>query len=404
MVGTWRGSAAGLLAAALIMTFGIGEAEAQGRGPAAVQVDAVREEPLAQTVPVIGRLVARQSGTIAARIGGAVEVMAVDVGDRVAPGDILVVLAGERLAAERDRAEAVVSQRRAQLDGARAELAKAQQELDRLDTLKTSAAFSQARYDDVQQDVLRLAGAVAEGRAEVNQALAQMTRAELDLEDSRVRAPYAGVVSEKHTDVGAYVTVGSGVVSLINDQDLEIEADVPGNRVGNLESGTVVSVTLDDGSQHSAIVRALVPDENPLTRTRPVRFTPALNGTDGRLAANQSVSLDIPIGRATNVTTVHKDAVLRRGGGAIVFVVEDGTADIRPVQLGDGVGARFVVIAGLQPGDMVVTRGNESLRPGQEVRVPGEGGPGPGRGGPNGRRQGAGPGDGPPQTAQRPGG
>ncbi len=369
------GAGAGLLAAVLVAVVAAGPAGAQGRGPATVHVDEVREEPLAQTVPVIGRLVARQAGTIAARIGGAVAAVAVDVGDRVAPGDVLVVLAGERLAAERERAEAVVAQRRAQLDSARAELAKAQQELDRLDTLKTSAAFSQARYDDVQQDVLRLAGAVAEGRAEVNQALAQMTRAELDVEDSRVRAPFGGVVSEKHTEVGAYLTVGSAVVSLINDGDLEIEADIPGNRVDNLEPGTVVSVTLDDGSRHSAIVRALVPDENPLTRTRPVRFTPDLDTAQGRLAANQSVTLSIPIGRATSVLSVHKDAVLRRGGGAVVFVVADGSAALRPVQLGDGVGTRFVVLGGLTAGDMVVTRGNESLRPGQEVQVQGGGGP-----------------------------
>lgn len=372
------GAGAGLLAAALLAFAYAGPASAQGRGPTAVQVDEVREEPLAQTVPVIGRLVARQSGTIAARIGGAVAAMAVDVGDRVAPGDVLVVLAGERLAAEKERAEAVVSQRRAQLDSARAELGKAQQELDRQDTLKTSAAFSQARYDDIQQDVLRLAGSVAEGRAEVNQALAQMTRAELDLEDSRVRAPFAGVVSEKHTDVGAYLNIGSPVVSLINDEDLEIEADVPGNRVDNLEPGTVVNVTLDDGSQHSAIVRALVPDENPLTRTRPVRFTPALDSAEGRLAANQSVTLGIPIGRATSVLSVHKDAVLRRDGSAVVFVVADGSATMRRVRLGDGVGTRFVVLSGLQAGDTVVTRGNEALRPGQEVQIQGaagEGGP-----------------------------
>ncbi len=372
----WMTFVISLLAAGLL--FGSGEALAQGRGPTAVAVDDVREEPLGQTVPVLGRLVARQSGTIAARIGGAVEEMAVNVGDRVVPGDVLAVLAGQRLTAERDRAEAVVAQRRAKLDGARAELAKTQQEFDRLSELRSSAAFSQARYDDMLQDVAQMRGSLAEGDAELSQAQTQLVRAQLDLEDSQVRAPFAGVVSEKHTDVGAYVNVGSPVVSVINDEDLEIEADVPASRIGGLEPGTVIAVSINGGTTISAIVRAIVPYENPLTRTRPVRLTPALENAGGGLAADQSVTLAVPIGQATTVLTVDKDAILRRPDGATAFVVVDGAAQPRKVQLGDGVGSRFVVLGGLQPGDMVVTRGNETLRPGQEVRIIGDGAPGDG--------------------------
>ncbi len=390
-----------------LLSGGAGEAVAQGRGPTAVAVDDVREEPLGQTVPVLGRLVARQSGTIAARIGGAVEEMAVNVGDRVVPGDVLAVLAGQRLTAERDRAEAVVAQRRAKLDGARAELAKAQQEFDRLTELRSSAAFSQARYDDMLQDVAQMRGSLAEGDAELSQAQAQLVRAQLDLDDSQVRAPFAGVVSEKHTDVGAYVNVGSPVVSVINDEDLEIEADVPASRIGALEPGTVIAVSIG-GTKINAIVRAIVPYENPLTRTRPVRLTPALENVGGGLAADQSVTLAVPIGQATTVVTVDKDAILRQPDGATAFVVVDGAAQPRKVQLGDGVGGRFVVLGGLQPGDMVVTRGNETLRPGQEVRIVG-GDAGRPREAPEGRQGSGLSGSGgaePPvanrQTAQRP--
>jgi len=80
-----------------------------GSGPPAnVVVDMVIEEPLSQTVPVLGRIVAREFGPVAARIGGAVNEMRVDVGDRVGRGDILAVLDRERLALERDRYEALV--------------------------------------------------------------------------------------------------------------------------------------------------------------------------------------------------------------------------------------------------------------------------------------------------------
>ena len=76
----------------------------------------------------------------------------------------------------------------------------------------------------------------------------------------------------------------------------------------------------------------------------------------------------IPVGEAREVVTVHKDAILNRPNGSVVFVVVDGQAMIRPVMLGESVGSRVAVSDGLAPGDLVVVRGNERLRPGQPVR------------------------------------
>jgi multidrug efflux pump subunit AcrA (membrane-fusion protein) len=70
------------------------------------------------------------------------------------------------------------------------------------------------------------------------------------------------------------------------------------------------------------------------------------------------------------VVSVHKDAVLRRQGRASVYVIENGTAQSREVTLGPAVGSRFQVKEGLKPGDIVVIRGNERLRPGQPVSYP----------------------------------
>jgi multidrug efflux pump subunit AcrA (membrane-fusion protein) len=158
------------------------------------------------------------------------------------------------------------------------------------------------------------------------------------------------------------------VVFLINDKNLEIEAEVPAKRIPGLNPGTTVSFTLVTQKPYSATVRAVVPEENPLTRTRVVRFIPEFIGEINYLATNQSVTLLLPVGKSRQVVTVHKDAVLVRKGKRIVYVVEDGTANIRPVQLGEATGTRFVVKRGLKPGDVVVVRGNERLRPGQKVR------------------------------------
>ena len=371
----WAGRlAASLLVAAVVMLALAENASAQRRGGGApraalVALDRVIEEPMLQTTPVLGRLIARQAGRVAARVGGAVAEMHADIGDRLAAGDVIAMLVSDRLQAERDRAAAVVAQRRAQLATSSAEVAKKQQELQRMEELRRSAAFSKARYDDLVKDVAMVEGELAESRAQLRQSEAQLALTDIDLAYSTVTAPYAGVVAERHTEVGAFLSRGGGVVSLINDQDIEIEADVPTDRLAGLIPGTVVTVRLDDGTTHHATVRALVPREDPLTRTRPVRFVPSFGPTSKALATNQSVTVFVPIGERRQVVSVHKDAVIIRGGRPVVYVVVDGVAQDRTIELGEATGNRFEVRSGLAPGDQVVTRGNEQLRSGQPVRT-----------------------------------
>ncbi len=335
---------------------------------APVGVDKVITEPLSQTTPIIGRFVARQAGEVAARVPSAVTRMAVQVGDRVKQGDVLAELDIERLTLQRDLAHSTAREMAGLTKAAGARLEKRRQELARLEGIRESAAFSPARYEDAQQNLVEGEAALAAATAVNARVQASLKLAEDDLEHGHVIAPYDGVVSMRHTEAGAYVNTGSPVVSLVNEGDLEIEADVPAERIMGLAPGTPVTVTLSDGTSHNAIVRAAGAEENPLSRTRLVRFTPALESADLPRAVGESVDVLIPLGRRTEVVTVHKDAILKRQGLSLVYVVDpESNAQIRPVELGEAVGPRFVVRSGLEPGEDVVVRGNERLRPGQAV-------------------------------------
>lgn len=342
---------------------------AQEEPPAAVQVDAVRLEPLTQWVPVIGRLVARQSGVVAALAPGAVAEMRVDVGDRLEAGDVLAVLVTDVLEAERDLKAAEVAAYVARLATARAEFKQSRQELARIEKLRESksAAFSKARYEDVREDVAMGEGLVSESQAQLAGARASLRLAEINLYNAEIRAPYPGVVTLRHTTPGAYLNVGEPVVTLVNDADMEIEADVPAQRIAGLKPGTAVDFELSDQIRYRAFVRALVPEENPLTRTWPVRFTPDLDPARLGLASNQSVTVYVPLSEAREVVSVHKDAVIERQGTPLVFVVDGDAASVRTVELGEAIGGRFEVLSGLEPGDLVVVRGNERLKDGQKV-------------------------------------
>jgi multidrug efflux pump subunit AcrA (membrane-fusion protein) len=100
-----------------------------------------------------------------------------------------------------------------------------------------------------------------------------------------------------------------------------------------------------------------------------VRLEPQFAEGQKNLAAGQSATVMVPVGEAREVLSVHKDAIVQRRSGDIVFVVEDGKANARPVRLGESVGGRFEVLDGLEAGESVVVRGNERLRDGQAVTI-----------------------------------
>ncbi len=344
--------------------------QAGGGPPPATPVGvAVAEERVSrQTAPVVGRLVPRRAGEVAAKSAGAVEHFAVEVGDTVDNGDLLARLDTETLSLEVDLAESEVQRQQAALEEARSRLALSQQALQRLAGLRRSAAFSQASYDDKAEEVTGNSHAVSVAQASLASAESRLSLAKTALRDAAILAPYPGVVTERHTEVGAYITKGAPVVNLLNNRDLEVEADIPYDLVDGLVAGGVVRVMLDETIAADAALRAIVPAENARTRTRLARFTlPPEITTRHELAANQSVTLLLPEGPEIQVLTVPKDAVIARPGGSMVFVVEEGAAQPRPVTLGRAVADAFQVLDGLSVGETVVTRGNERLRPGQPV-------------------------------------
>ncbi len=344
---------------------------AQGGEAALIETDIVTTEPLAQTQPVVGRLVATDNSTVAARIEGPVQAVHVEVGDRVDEGMLLAELDIARLRAERDLRQAEVEESSARLRAGEATVSLYRQDLQRLQGLRGSAAFSQARYEDALAEVERALSERTEAEASLSRSRVALALAELELGYARIAAPFPGVVSRRFVDVGEYVDIGAPIVSLVNDEDLEIEAAVPAGLIASLRADTIVHVRLDDGSEVEAAVRAVVPIEDPLTRTRRVRFTPNFAGHRLQLADGQSAIVFVPVAAPREAVTVHKDAVISSPAGQTVFRVVDGRAEPQPVEIGEAVGNRFEVIGGLAPGDVVVIRGNENLRPGQAVQVGG---------------------------------
>lgn len=342
---------------------------AMAQAPALVQVDKVKKQPLTQTVPVIGKLVALRAGNVAARIAGSVDDMRVRVGDRVKAGQILALLSTEALKAQVILAESSLLDAKAELKTELAQADLSRKELKRQEGLKKSVAFSQARHEDAQQKLVVSLAKVESAKAKIAIKKASLEIAKLNLAYATVKAPYDGVVVQSFTENGAYLRNGDPIIRLIDDKSLEVEAEVPFNRIAGLTIGRQVTLAFDNGEKHAAKVRAVLPSENPLTRTRLVRFTPDFMGKPALLAEGQSLTLSIPAGEKREILSVHKDAILKRGGADIVYVVLNGKAVPKTITIGEGIDGRMEVLDGLKVGDEVVVRGNERLRPGSTVNV-----------------------------------
>jgi len=339
---------------------------AQGRA-AAVGVQAVEPRVLSETVPVFAEVVTIRDGFVAGRIAGNVETVHVLAGQKVEEGDLLVELNTELLSIRVNQSEAAIAEARAATTTMQSKLDRAKTGFDRVEALRGTAAFSEGRFDDVQADLLEAQSGLAEANAREISAEARLAESRYQLARSEIRAPFSGTVLEVSTIAGAFIQAGTPVVRMVDTAGVEVRADVPARNVSFLNPGDRVQGRTETGTELDLVLRALLPEEDTSTRTRAVLFSLSETEDTALAAIGQSITVNVPVGEAREVLSVPKDALVQARGGWTVFVAAEDKAQPRNVTLGAPLGDRYEVVDGLQAGDLVVVRGNERLRPGQDI-------------------------------------
>ncbi|MEO1774750.1 MAG: efflux RND transporter periplasmic adaptor subunit [Pseudomonadota bacterium] len=342
-------------------------AEAQG-GPARVIAAPVIESAIADTTPVIARLVGTRESAVATRAEGIVAEVFFNAGDRVTTGRALIRLDDELARIQERNAAAAVSAARAAVEVAKARARQTEQALTRSEGLRGSTAFSRGTFEDLQQAAAEARSEIARAEAQLGVAGAALSRAQYDVEHSLVYAPFNGVVTERMAQPGEYISLGDPVAQLLDTASLEIEADVPVDLVSGIVPGAEMRAVFDGGFETTAVVRTLLPVETTSTRTRLVRLSLSDEALSAdRAATGRSVTLQVPISAPRAAPTIPKDALVQGRGGWSVFVADSGTAEPRDVRLGQSAGSQIEILSGLSLGEHVVIRGNERLRPGQPI-------------------------------------
>lgn len=324
-------------------------------GPIPVGFTEAREHSLRPTVRLSGTVETRRSSLVASEVAGLVTDLLAREGDLLQKGRAVVRLRRQDL-------ELRLAAQQASLKEAQARLELATRNLQRARDLYADEVISRQDLDNAVSEETAWAGRVESLKAEIARVVDNLARSE-------IAAPFTGVVVREHTQVGEWIGVGDPVVELMDMEELEVVVEVPERNFRSLERGTAARVTFEalPGVVIHGEVNAVIPQADRETRTFPVKVR--FPNRRHNVGVGMLAQVELPVGSASEVLIVPKDAVLRRGGArAVVYrIAGGGTVEEVEVQPGIAGGAWIAVQGELAPGDRVVTRGNERLRPGQQV-------------------------------------
>lgn len=336
--------------------------ESLAAGPSVVVAPSALQS-VVEEVRVSGSVISPQSARLSSQVAGRVARVPVDIGSRVAAGDVILELdtalariEGEAAAAAAAEArEELADARRRQADGAR--LVKSR-------TITTTSF--EALQSEVRADTANLRLREAEQRAAAER-----------LSQHVLRAPFAGIITAKLTEVGEWITPGTAAVSLVADARLSVDLQVPQRYFPKLDRAMPVALDLPalEGRSVPGRIVAIVPLSDASARSFRVRVTP--EATDLPLTPGMSATATLRLGTGREAVVISRDALLRHPDGRItVWVVESGDGAERKVAervvtIGLSFDGLVEVRTGLEAGEQVVVEGNESLRNAQTVNIAG---------------------------------
>ena len=336
-----------------------------------VEVDLIKVEQLNQTIPVIGSLRSKKITNIMAAVPGKIDEVLVEEGDFVKKGQLLANIDSDNYKYMLKIAISNENKANSNYEIAKVETLNNKLDLDRMIALKNSSSFNKAKFDNLKNLNLILISKekVALSDVKVNSQLKNI--ANLNLKKSQVRALYDGIIEEKLIEVGEFVSTGSKMFQLISNTSLEVIAEVPSFRTFNLSKGDQVDFSTTDGLKLSGSIRAIGKRENLKTRTVKLflDFENNVKKLGRNLVIDENVNIQIPVSQNKSSLTIHKDAILKREGLSLAYIVKDEMVEIRPLKLGEAVGNRFIVYSGVSEKEYAVIKGNERLRPGQNVSI-----------------------------------
>lgn len=275
--------------------------------------------------------------TLSAQTGGRVTELPFDVNDYVKVGDVIVRFTDVEQQSGRRQADAA-------LRATEANAREAQLAFDRAKDLIAKKLIAQAAYD---QAVARRDAA----NASLEAARAAVREAGEQVDYTVVRAPYSGILTERHVQVGETVRPGQPLVSGLSLAQLRVEVEVPQGDLAAIREQSKAAILLDDGRRIEAREVVIFPYADAKTHSFRVRLE--LPEAETGLQPGMTVKAAFAIGQAERVL-IPETALVRRSEVTAVYVVDAANrVALRQVRLGHRFGDQVEVLAGLQQGERI---------------------------------------------------
>lgn len=352
--------------------------------PVVVTSHRIERGPIVYEVMGTGTLEARVAGTMSPKISGRVLEVLVDQGDRVTAGDVLVRLDDSELKQQVAIAHAQLDTAKSAIDRLNADKTRSDAVADQAgrDNRQTQKLFTgnAATRDEADRaaetlaiaeaGVSRSAAALAEGQSELIAAEKNLEYHQARLADTRITAPFDGLIVRRHREVGDIVVPGSTVLSLISTDELWISAWVDETQMSGLRVDQPARVLFRSDIEHPYPGKVARLGRETDRETREFIVDVRVLDLPENWAVGQRAEVYIESARKDSVTLLPAGLVLMQDGRQGVFVDVRGKAQWRPVTLGLRNAESVEVAEGLEVGDVVVEPVKATpLRDGRRISV-----------------------------------
>ncbi len=349
--------------------------------PIEVRTVTIRESPSGGARTLLngsGYVTPRREATVSSKVTGKVVEVLIEEGMKVETGQVLARVDDANIRASLKLAEAQQQAAESALGETKALLTEASKEFDRVTALAASQISSPSDLDRAQAELSSLRARLGRQQVEVTVAERQVAVWSQQLDDTIIRAPFAGVVVAKNAQPGEMISPMSaggftrtGICTIVDMQSLEIEVDVNESNINRVEPGQPVEATLDSYPDWRipAKVLAIIPTADRQKATVKVRV--AFDKLDRRILPQMAAKVAFRAANASSEAAatirVPKSAVQKDGEVNVVHVIRDGRVERRAVRLSESAGDEVVVAAGLSGGEKVVVDGPQDLQDGSRV-------------------------------------
>ena len=332
-----------------------------------------------------GYVTARRQATVSSKITGKVVDVLVEEGMEIREGQVLAHLDDAIPRKQLALAEAQLASQRRALAENEVRLRQAKLSQDRMHRLHEQGVSTQADVDTADADVDALKARLDLGRQDIQVSERQIALRRQDLDDTVIRAPFAGVAVSKDAQPGEMISPVSagggftrtGICTLVDMKSLEIEVDVNESYIHRVRPGQKAVATLDAYPDWQIPTHVIMPVPTADRQKATVKVRLGFEGLDPRILPDMGVKVaflsDEKQGAAAPgkpVVTIPRAAVRKDGDHDIVFVVQGDKVERRAVGVAaGGTGDNAVVTSGLAAGERVVVEGPADLKDGAVVSI-----------------------------------